>query len=201
MMKQMKVKQRRFGPGEFASIARQCMDEIMAGRSVLDYLARKGIENPANEWYDIRRWIKSNMPTWYEQIPTNLKLEMPVQRINPDCQKQTEVVKKEEPVQKPEVKEEPEMPAEEVKRKPGRPPRAKVEETVTPEKRPRNVAQKPSVKMTINSVSGKKFRYTRNNDGGVSIINNEMNSKIELFASDIPDLIDELKEVVRLFEL
>ena len=178
------AKQRRFGPGEFASIARQCMDVIMKGENVFDFLASKGVTDPINEWYDIRRWIKSNAPDQYASLPISLKLETPVRRVNPE--------KKEEP------KEEATMPEVETKRRAGRPPKAKEEETVTEEKKPRKAPQKAKTKVIINQLQGQKLVYTRKENGAIMLCVPGFASSIVLRTEEIRTMMSELPEVVKI---
>ena len=178
------AKQRRFGPGEFASIARQCMDVIMKGENVFDFLASKGVTDPINEWYDIRRWIKSNAPDQYASLPISLKLETPVRRVNPE--------KKEEP------KEEATMPEVETKRRAGRPPKAKEEETVTEEKKPRKAPQKAKAKIIINEVQGQKLTYTRQENGTILFHVPGFAANLTLRIDEIRTMMSELPEVVKI---
>lgn len=161
-MKRTVSKQRRFGPGEFAGLAKQCMDAIAKGDDIFALLAAKGIDDPVNEWYDIRRWIKSNDPCMYAQIPMNLRLELPahpagtpVQRVNTKAEtKETSQMEAETPAAKP-------------KRGPGRPSRVKAEGEPVQEKKPRKAPQKPkeSVQLKVGSLFGRDVKYTMNGDG------------------------------------
>jgi len=195
-MKRTVTKQRRFGPGEFASLAKQCVDVIMNGQSVLDFLANKGVEDPQNEWYDIRRWIKSNDPTMYAKIPMNLRLELPVQRVNTKAE--TKVTKETSPETEVTSQTEAETPPAEPKRRPGRPPRTKVEEEPAQEKKTRKAPQKAAAKVVINEVQGKKLIYTRQESGQVRLHIPGTEAKITLTIAEMQTVREELAEVIKI---
>lgn len=204
------AKQRRFGPGEFAGLARQCIDVILKGQNILDFLASKGVSDPLNEWYDIRRWIKSNAPELYAQIPTSLRLELPVQRVNPNYKPPTEkatipnklggtsTVKLYGEEKETEKAEETEMPAEETKRKPGRPARVKDEGEPVQEKKPRKAPQRAKAKVQVNSVKGKDLNYVLANENVIAISN--ATCRLQLTTDEIRNMLSELPEVLKLFE-
>ena len=208
------AKQRRFGPGEFSGLARMCVEIILKGESVFDFLRGRGVEDPQTEWYDIRRWIKSNAPELYAQIPTALKLELPVQRVNPNYKPPTEKAavpnklggtstiklygEAKEPEKAPEKTEETEMPAEETKRRPGRPPRAKDEEEPIQEKKARKVPQKAKAKVQVNSVKGRDLNYVLANENVIAISN--ATCRLQLTTDEIRNMLSELPEVLKLFE-
>ena len=204
------AKQRRFGPGEFAGLARQCIDVILKGQNILDFLASKGVSDPLNEWYDIRRWIKSNAPDLYAQIPISLRLELPVQRVNPNYKPPTEkatipnklggtsTVKLYGEQKETEKAEETEMPAEETKRKPGRPARAKDEGGPVQERKPRKAPQRAKAKVQVNSVKGKDLNYVLANENVIAISN--ATCRLQLTTDEIRNMLSELPEVLKLFE-
>lgn len=204
------AKQRRFGPGEFAGLARQCIDVILKGQNILDFLASKGVSDPLNEWYDIRRWIKSNAPELYAQIPISLRLELPVQRVNPNYKPPTEkatipnklggtsTVKLYGEQKETEKAEETEMPAEETKRKPGRPARVKDEGEPVQEKKTRKAPQRAKAKVQVNSVKGKDLNYVLANENVVAISN--ATCRLQLTTDEIRNMLSELPEVLKLFE-
>lgn len=203
------AKQRRFGPGEFAGLARQCIDVILKGQNILDFLASKGVSDPLNEWYDIRRWIKSNAPDLYAQIPISLRLELPVQRVNPNYKPPTEkatipnklggtsTVKLYGEEKETEKAEETEMPAEETKRKPGRPARVKDEGEPVQEKKPRKAPQKARATVTINEVQGQKVTYTREN-GNIRLHVPGFEEHLIMNPVELRTMMGELAEVLKI---
>ena len=62
---------------EIAELSEVCFNAILQGESPVDVLEAKGIENPTEAWYDIRRWMKSNAPTHYAGIPMKYRIELP----------------------------------------------------------------------------------------------------------------------------
>ena len=191
-MKRTAAKQRRFGPGEFAGMAKQCMDVIMRGQSVFDFLANKGIPDPVSEWYDIRRWIKSNAPSMYASLPTELRLEVPVKRVNQNT------VKPSETPAVPEQEKEAETPPSETKRRAGRPPKVKDGETVMEEKKPRKVPHKVKPKVMINEVQGQKLTYTRQEGGAILFHIPGFDAHMALRVEEIQNMMGELPEVLRI---
>lgn len=185
------TKQRRFGPGEFSSIAKQCMDVILKGENIFDFLASKGITDPVNEWYDIRRWIKSNAPDMYASIPMNLRLELPVQRVNKAQGKPQEA---EAPVVEQKA---PETPPAEEKRKPGRPAKAKAEENPIQERKPRKAPQKAKAKVTINEVQGQKITYTRK-EGNIRLHVPGFAEYLIMNPAELRTMMSELPEVLKI---
>lgn len=209
-MKRTVAKNRRFGPGEFAGLAKQCMDAIAKGDDVFALLASKGIDDPVNEWYDIRRWIKSNDPGMYAQIPMNLRLELPahpagtpVKRVNAkadDSWRQADNILKEEADDNidPLNQKTEETTSAEPKRRPGRPPRAKVEEEPIQEKKPRKAPQRAKAKVQVNSVKGKDLNYVLANENVIAISN--ATCRLQLTTDEIRNMLSELPEVLKLFE-
>ena len=213
------MKQRNFGKSEMPSIAAQCMQEIYHGRDVVAFLSGKGSTDPVNEWYDIRRWIKSNDPDSYASIPMNLRLELPVRHDNPPgYQAPTEIVeikksdgtegrvklygeKKEEEKVETENLEKFE-PAEIVKKRPGRKPKPKVDgETVVRVRNQREPEKKNTLfisRVTINSVTGSAFKYEW--DGPVIKItsNRDESSSMTMEFDDLKIMLEELPEAVEL---
>ena len=206
------TKQRRFGPGEFSSLAKQCVDVILRGQSVIDFLRERGADDPQAEWYDVRRWIKSNEPELYAQIPMNLRIEFPVRRTNQpktlaEALKPAEgaletigntISKAAEEAKQFVEKEEAKMPAEETKRKPGRPARVKDEGEPVQEKKPRKAPQRAKAKVQVNSVKGKDLNYVLANENVISISN--ATCRLQLTTDEIRNMLSELPEVLKLFE-
>ncbi len=211
------MKQRSFGNSEMASIAVQCMQEIYHGRDVIAFLAGKGITDPVNEWYDIRRWIKSNKPDSYASIPMDLRLELPVHHDNPPGNKAAEVIikSKESDETENQVKlhgndqEGKKMEAANIlesyeavdvpKKRRGRKPKQKVDgETVVKvhnQREPEKEAKHHS-KVTINSVTGEAATYEW--DGSNIKITAEDGSVMTMEFIKLQEMLDELPEVIEL---
>lgn len=211
------MKQRNFGKSEMPSIAAQCMQEIYHGRDVVAFLSGKGSADPVNEWYDIRRWIKSNDPDSYASIPMNLRLELPVRHDNPpgyQAPKEIVEVKRSDGTEsrvklygndKEEKKMEAENtldnfePVEVQKKKPGRKPRQKVDgETVVKvrnQRKPEKEVKRPS-KVMINSVTGTAAKYEW--DGAEIQITAEDGSIMTMEFCKLQEMLDELPEVIEL---
>lgn len=214
-MKRTVAKNRRFGPGEFAGLAKQCMDAISKGDDVFALLASKGIDDPVNEWYDIRRWVKSNDPGMYAQIPMNLRLELPahpagtpVKRVNTkvdDSWKQADSILKEEADDDTDLlnQKTEETASAEPKRRPGRPPRAKVEEKPIQEKKPRKASQKPkeSVSLKVGSLFGRDVKYSMYGEGiRIEILDNAHRNNEDVLlvrADELRNLAAEIPAVLK----
>ena len=90
------------------------------------------------------------------------------------------------------------MPAVETKRRAGRPPKAKEEETVTEEKKPWKAPQKAKAKVVINEVQGQKLTYTRQENGTIFIHVPGFAANLTLRIDEIRTMMSELPEVVKI---
>ena len=101
---------RTFIRREIGVISEHCVNAIDKGMSPIDFLAEKGIEDPVQEWYSLRRWMKSCRSELYARIPLKYRIELPGQN------------KQEDTMKKPMISETERAEAEPVtKRGPGRP--------------------------------------------------------------------------------
>ena len=129
----------------------------------------------------------------------NLRLELPVQRVNTKAEtKETKVTEETSPETKETSQKEPETPLAETKRRPGRPPRTKVEEEPAQEKKPRKAPQKAAAKVVINEVQGKKLIYTRQESGQVRLHIPGTDAKITLTIAEMQTVREELAEVIKI---
>ncbi len=184
------MKQRSFGKGEMPNIATQCMKEIYNGRDVINFLIQRGSTDPINEWYDIRRWIKSNDPTSYASIPMNLRLELPVHNDNPAEEKKEEV--KVETVEEPTENFESAL----VKKKPGRKPKQKEPIDVAVQLK-RYDEPKIISRVHIDSVTGNAAKYEWC-DAKIKITANDACGEMIIDYSALKDMLEELPEVIDL---
>ena len=192
------VKQRTLGPGEFAALARQCVDAVLKGEDVFELLTGKGYADPVSEWCDIRRWTKSNAPQLYAQIPMNLRLEIPVHGANPEesqADSREPEEQKTDPDYWPTARNE-EPAGERQKRKPGRPPKAKTVETAAQEKKTPQSPPKARPKILISEVQGEKVTYTRRNDK-VYLRILGISEELAFTFPELKTLSEELPQVIR----
>ena len=198
------AKHRRFVTGELAAIASKCITEIINGRDVIAFLAAEGYDDPVATWYDIRRWIKSNDPAGYANIPMNLRLELPVHNDNP-AENQAPVEEKEEEKVEPENNLEGFEPVEVPKKRPGRKPKQKLdddhfESAIYHLQEPEGSKKKEPKhrpKVMINSVTGVAAKYEW--DGSeIRITAMDDGSIMTLEYSRLQDMLDELPEVIEL---
>lgn len=148
MSRKLAIKKRRFNTEDLRGIAQQCVQQIERGNNPIDLLKKKGSSDPLNDWYDIRRWMKSNASFLYARIPMKWRVEITKQ---PEEQKEEEEMMKlkAEELKEQELKNvepmiqkvEPKL-AEPVKRKVGRPPKNKEE---VPEIKPPVTDAQPKV--------------------------------------------------------
>ena len=194
------AKHRRFATGELAAIASKCITEIINGRDVIAFLAGEGYDDPVTTWYDIRRWIKSNDPAGYANIPMNLRLELPVHNDNP-AENQAPVEEKEEEKVEPENTLEGFEPVEAPKKRPGRKPKQKVDGdtlvTIRNQRVPEKEEPKRPSKVMIDSVTGVAAKYEW--DGSeIRITAIDDGSFMTIEYSRLQDMLDELPEVIEL---
>ena len=90
------------------------------------------------------------------------------------------------------------MPAEETKRKPGRPARVKDEGEPVQEKKARKAPQRAKAKVQVNSVKGKDLNYVLANENVIAISN--ATCRLQLTTDEIRNMLSELPEVLKLFE-
>ena len=193
-------KQRKFSYKELDGIARQCLEVISKDQDVFDFLVSKGAVDPVNEWYDIRRWMKSNAPQLYVQIPMKLKLELPVKRVNPKKTEEEPVKNEPEEAKKPETKEnqvanEP----EEAPKKRGRPPKAKTEEKPAQEKKTQNMGQKAKGRVKISQAQGSKLTYTLKENGQIEVHVVGFDNHMTFTPNELRAIRNEIPEVLKAF--
>ena len=70
---------------EITELAKECNRVNLRGQNVIEFLKKKGFSDPIEKWYDIRRWMKSNAPSFYANIPLALRIE-----IKPESYKKEE---------------------------------------------------------------------------------------------------------------
>ena len=71
--------EKTFDKSIIPEIADECLAAIFNGESVTgvaDILKRRGSKSPVQDWYEIRRWIKSNWPDKYANIPLQMRREI-----------------------------------------------------------------------------------------------------------------------------
>ena len=61
---------------EITQLAKECNRANLNGDDVIELLREKGYSDPVEKWYDIRRWMKSNAPSFYANIPMKFRLEI-----------------------------------------------------------------------------------------------------------------------------
>lgn len=187
--------QRRFQKNEIAEVADEFLRAIFDGENIFDLLKKKGAT--VEDWYDIRRWIKSNRPEQYMNIPFQLRREMtPKQEVvtlnkadKPVVTVAAEAIEKPTETLKVEDKHgehtfklygEEKKPDElegfvPVAKRRGRPPKNKenIKEKVSGAKdtvrKPKVTTEKPKVKMKILTTSSENFVF-KNRTRDIEII-------------------------------
>lgn len=218
--------QKRFQKNEIAEVADEFLRAIFDGENIFDLLKKKGAT--VEGWYDIRRWIKSNRPEAYMNIPFQLRREMPekqeVVTLNkadrPVVTVAAEAIEKPTETLKVEDKHgehtfklygEEKKPDEldgfvPVEKRRGRPPKNKnkeiIEEKVSGAKEtvgePKVTMEKPKVKMMILTVGSEHFIF-RNQTGKIEITMSGNNSII-VPKEHIEELIVTLAQAVEMFK-
>ncbi len=184
------MRKKGFETKDLPVLAQQAITVIKNGQDVLDFIASKGMQNPIEEWYSLRRWMKSNTPQLYACIPVPLRLELQQKNDNPDAGSAQEPAEAAEP-ETPTLTE----PEEQPKKRLGRPPKVKDEfaavvHTLTEEK---------SSKLRVQEVSDGKISFKRRETGICITILGRAQSMTVTF-DEVQMLLDELPEVIKTFK-
>ena len=144
---------------EIADLAEICFSAILQGEDPVALLEAKGYENPTETWYDIRRWMKSNVPAKYAGIPMKYRIELPTaagtHKITQDGN--YEFTPADTTDKKENEKEEPAAPVKPKKR--GRPKGWKRPEAENAEEAPKE-PQKPTFELVVTEVECRSFSFT-----------------------------------------
>ena len=205
-------RKRSFGSRELPVIAQQAINTISQGKDVLAFLADKGCADPLKEWYDLRRWMKSNTPDLYAGIPMELRLELPA--VNDNSSENTAL--EQEAEQQQEEKAPEEEPAAKPRKRAGRPSKAKPEETkgrtkteTEEKKRVRTNPRKRLAKVQIREVCGEAMSYALMENGSIMLIprkdyimlcRDDSEPRLVLSMEALKDLLDELPTVLKIFK-
>ena len=165
---------RTIAKNEISIIASDCLRCIRAEEDVIEMLEAKGFENPTETWYSIRRWIKSNRPADYVDLPPKWRIELPTQTIPVKDKHGAHTVKlfgpqpneNKAPTEPAVEEEKPKDPSEEPKpKKRGRP--AGWKKPAKEEAEPDPVVSAPRIRVV--KLESERFSFSKEDDGKISI--------------------------------